>query len=161
MKFPRSWHYNMATAPVQIGPHVWLGPDLQNKKAEWIFRFTEKELEELKLGADKVVGSSCENENYLSLDLLESLETNFTLPTLYQRVGSFLASHLMNGRGFFVWRGIPVKDWDHKTTCAAFLLLGRILGGIRRQNGKGHVLGNSFSSLGFLGNKDNLLMFKK
>jgi len=126
----------------QAGKNIWYGPDISSRKAEWHFTLTPDELEELRVAADILVNSSnlFENENRLSLELLDNLDSNFELPLLKSRVADLLEI-LHNGLGFAVVSSIPVDTWTRERTAAAFLLIGKCMGNLRQQNAQGHVLG--------------------
>lgn len=123
---------------LQTGNSVWYGPDIKKREKEWLYHLTQDEITELQIAADLIVASSPDS-NFLSLQLLDSLD-NFHLPKITARVQQF-SKQLNDGLGFLLWRGVPVKEWSHTRSAAAFLLIGRCFGNLRQQNGKGHVLG--------------------
>lgn len=129
---------------VQSGSSVWYGSEIANKESDWLFTFTELELIELLIVANKLVASS--KENLLSLEYLEEMDLNVELPRITARTKDF-TDKLHNGLGFFVWRGIPVTEWSRKQTAGAFLIIGKCLGNLRQQNSKGHVLGKTSSQI--------------
>ena len=63
-------------------------------------------------------------------------------PPLLLRFRALRDSQLLLGRGFFVLRGLPVAAWGDRCSAAAFLVLSRALGALRKQNSAGHVLGH-------------------
>ena len=68
-------------------------------------------------------------------------QTNFPLP----RLAGFLFSvrnELINGKGFILFKGLPVQQWGNQKSAIAYMGLGTYLGYFVSQNGKGHVLGH-------------------
>lgn len=53
-----------------------------------------------------------------------------------------LRNELINGQGFWLFRGLPVQDWDLRKCATAYMGLGTYLGYFVSQNGRGHVLGH-------------------
>lgn len=53
-----------------------------------------------------------------------------------------LRQDLINGKGFFRFRGLPVQKWDLQKCATAYMGLGTYLGYFVSQNGRGHVLGH-------------------
>ena len=49
---------------------------------------------------------------------------------------------LVGGRGFIVFRGVPVERYSMAEAAAAFLGIGAYFGKPVSQNGKGHILGH-------------------
>ena len=68
-------------------------------------------------------------------------EQNFPLPTLGSKLKSLL-SELLDGRGFFMLRGLPVERYGLEGSAIAYLGIGRHFGSLRSSNGKGHLLGH-------------------
>ena len=53
-----------------------------------------------------------------------------------------IRSELLNGKGFILFKGFPVKAWGNQKSAVAYMGLGTYLGYFISQNGKGHVLGH-------------------
>jgi len=68
-------------------------------------------------------------------------EESFPLPTLKPRLKQLL-HELLEGRGFFMLRGLPVERYDIETAAIAYLGIGRHFGALRSSNAKGHLLGH-------------------
>lgn len=49
---------------------------------------------------------------------------------------------LMNGRGFTLFQGLPVREWGLQKSATAYMGMGAHFGYITSQNGRGHVLGH-------------------
>lgn len=63
------------------------------------------------------------------------------LPSLAPRLQQTL-DEVLNGRGFALIRGLPVKRWTRRQAAIAFLIVGAHLGNLRMQNAEGHLLGH-------------------
>jgi hypothetical protein len=74
-------------------------------------------------------------------DLASLSRSAFPLPRLAPRLHRTLDA-LLNGRGFVLWRGLPVKQWGRRRSAIAFYGLGAHLGTPISQNAQGHVLGH-------------------
>jgi hypothetical protein len=66
---------------------------------------------------------------------------DFPLPALKRRL-SHMISEVLEGRGFVLLRGLPVKRWGRRFSAIAFLGLGLHWGSLRSQNRHGHLLGH-------------------
>ncbi|KAJ6151414.1 hypothetical protein N7470_007011 [Penicillium chermesinum] len=53
-----------------------------------------------------------------------------------------LRKDLLDGKGFWLFKGIPVTEWDLQKCATAYMGLGTYLGYFTSQNGRGHVLGH-------------------
>lgn len=53
-----------------------------------------------------------------------------------------IRSELLNGKGFILFKGFPVKKWGNYKSAVAYMGLGTYLGYFVSQNGRGHVLGH-------------------
>lgn len=69
------------------------------------------------------------------------MQANFPLPKLSNRLEA-LRKDLIDGKGFFLFKGIPVREWDLRKCATAYMGLGTYLGYFTSQNGRGHVLGH-------------------
>lgn len=58
------------------------------------------------------------------------------MPNLSQRLEE-LRQDLINGKGFFRFRGLPVQEWDLQKCATAYMGLGTYLGYFLSQNGRG------------------------
>ena len=65
----------------------------------------------------------------------------FPLPGLGPKLRE-LRDALMHGRGFHVFRGLPVESYPIEINAAIFCGLGSHLGSARSQNAAGHILGH-------------------
>ena len=80
------------------GPSAWRGEDLQNSE-EWIYRFTEGDLQEFEAALAGVRGRSVE----------ELSRGDFPLPSFDARIEEFL-HEIDYGRGFLLLRGLPIHE---------------------------------------------------
>jgi len=72
---------------------------------------------------------------------------DFPLPTLSARI-AMLRLELENGRGFELWRGLPVARWSSDELSIAFWGLGLHLGRPVVQNARGELLGHVINTSG-------------
>ncbi|MGB7300133.1 MAG: TauD/TfdA family dioxygenase [Burkholderiaceae bacterium] len=99
----------------------------------WKTRLTDAEVDELSVAVAnlKATGKS-----------LQSIgRCDFPLPLLQDRIAA-LRVELEDGRGFSLWRGLPVSDWSDDERQIAFWGLGVHVGAPVVQNSKGELLGS-------------------
>jgi hypothetical protein len=53
-----------------------------------------------------------------------------------------LRKELIDGKGFILFKGFPVREWGNKKSAVAYMGLGTYLGYFVSQNSRGHVLGH-------------------
>lgn len=111
---------------------AWVGADMA-ASTDWIETLDEAELAEL--------GDASEAWMPEHTDLAKLSGEQFELPLLAARLTG-LRHELLHGRGFVLWRGLPVAQWGRRRCAIAFYGLGAHLGGARSQNAQGHVLGH-------------------
>ncbi|OQD60326.1 hypothetical protein PENPOL_c024G07409 [Penicillium polonicum] len=115
------------------GPTVWKAEDYQEHPELWTHPFTAEEVAEISDAADQFTQTGT--------PLTGISMANFPLPNLSQRLEE-LRQDLINGKGFFRFRGLPVQKWDLQKCATAYMGLGTYLGYFVSQNGRGHVLGH-------------------
>lgn len=96
----------MRTEPM-TGPSVWRADELEDSD-EWIYRFTQADLNELQRGVESVAGR----------DVHELAPDAFPLPGLEPRIKE-LIDELDTGRGFVVLRGLPIGARFSRDAAAA------------------------------------------
>lgn len=119
--------------PLQTGPAAWYGPEV-SARTDWIVHLSSEDVAEVrsaleawKLRADRGPAP------------LHAVD--FPLPRLAARLQT-IRSDLIDGRGFILIKGMPVRQWSHEDSAMAFIGLGAHLGLARSQNAKGHLLGH-------------------
>jgi hypothetical protein len=114
------------------GPGAWYGRDLAARE-DWIRPFSAAELAELDaaIGVFKASGTP----------LAEISPASFPLPALGAALKAILAE-LLEGRGFVMLRGFPVRKYSREAQAIAYLGIGSHFGRARSQNAKGHLLGH-------------------
>ncbi|MFI4932481.1 MAG: TauD/TfdA family dioxygenase [Burkholderiales bacterium] len=122
-----------AGLPARIdGPSAWHGPAMAARD-DWIETLSARELDELATASTPWIS---ERANWSELS-----RERFVLPTLAPRVAR-VQRELLEGRGFVLWRGLPLASWGRRQSAAAFYGLGAHLGRALSQNAQGHLLGH-------------------
>jgi alpha-ketoglutarate-dependent taurine dioxygenase len=73
---------------------------------------------------------------------LARLDPSDFAPESTRSLSQEIRRDLLSGRGFALLRGFPVAELEPRTTAAAFLILGGLVGRPRSQNAAGHLLGH-------------------
>ncbi|KAJ5971509.1 Taurine catabolism dioxygenase TauD/TfdA [Penicillium vulpinum] len=118
---------------VLTGPTLWKAEEYRENDDLWTHRFTSDEVAEISGASDQFIKSG--------IPLTGITKANFLLPNLSERMEN-LRQDLLNGKGFFRFRGLPVEQWDLQKCATAYMGLGTYLGYFTSQNGRGHVLGH-------------------
>jgi len=120
--------------PEQIaGPTLWKKDEYIDHPERWVHEFSPEEIKEMNDAADGFLASS--------IPLTGITKDNFKLPQLSNFLGS-VRSELINGKGFILFKGFPVRDWGNHKSAVAYMGLGTYLGYFVSQNSRGHVLGH-------------------
>lgn len=114
------------------GAAAWNSNEMAQQE-NWTRHLSEAEADELRLAVATLKGRG--------KPLLETRRSDFPLPLLQQRIAA-LRTELEGGRGFEMWRGLPVDDWDVEERQIAFWGLGLHVGAPVVQNSKGDLLGS-------------------
>ncbi len=117
----------------QTGPTVWYGPDMASRQDDWLIHLSTAEILELETAAEQFIANGA--------DIGSMIQSQFNLPTLGPKI-STLRNELINGRGFFLLRGLPVEKYNEREAATIFYGVGTCLGSARSQNSDGHVLGH-------------------
>jgi len=114
------------------GASAWYGPDLMRDNT-WLLQLSVAETEEIDnaIAAFRASGAPMEAIS----------EDSFPLPAFGPRLRQLLRE-LLEGRGFFMLRGLPVHRYDIETAAIAYLGIGRHFGALRSSNARGHLLGH-------------------
>ncbi|MGE0311498.1 MAG: TauD/TfdA family dioxygenase [Lautropia sp.] len=121
-----------AALPVFANAQAWYGPDMA-RRTDWIHEFTSDELAEIDRSVRRADASG--------RDILELTRDDLALPGLRARLADARQA-VLHGRGFQIFRGIPVDRYSMRQSAIAYWALGLHLGEPVSQNGKGHVLGH-------------------
>ena len=119
---------------IVTGPSAWLGPDL-SKDSSWIYEFAPGDLEELETALAHVKAKR--------IPLAKVRRSDFVLPSLGPKLATQL-EEVNNGRGFVVFRGLPVDRYAQEDTERILWGIGTHLGLAVTQNTKGDLLGHVF-----------------
>jgi Taurine catabolism dioxygenase TauD, TfdA family len=114
------------------GASAWLGKKIQNDPT-WIVRWDSEQIAELESAADHFLSSG--------VALEDITPASFSLKKLTPFISEIL-NELLNGRGFVMLRGLPIKSWSIEKAATIYMGLGRHMGSLRSSNGKGHLLGH-------------------
>lgn len=115
------------------GPTVWDAAEYRDNPERWTHSFTDEENAEISAAADRFIESGT--------PLTGITRALFPLPVLSARLDA-LREDLLNGKGFFRFRNLPVRQWGLHKSAVAYMGLGTYLGYFVSQNGRGHVLGH-------------------
>ncbi|KAF3400422.1 hypothetical protein DPV78_004931 [Talaromyces pinophilus] len=116
------------------GRTVWKAEDYKDHPEKWVHRFTAEEVEELSSAADRFIAAGT--------PLTGISQKNFILPNLGPYLYNELRDDLLNGKGFILFKGLPVTEWGNHKSAVAYMGLGTYLGYFVSQNSRGHVLGH-------------------
>lgn len=120
--------------PKQIsGPTVWKAEDYRDNPERWTHAFSAEEIAELGKASDDFIASGAPLTG-MTRDL-------FPLPKL-ESFFSAVRNEILNGKGFILFKGVPVEEWGLEKSATAYMGLGAYFGYFVSQNGKGHVLGH-------------------
>ena len=143
-------HSSQSLPPEQHTASAWNGPDMAQRKNEWVMQLTAADIAELEAAAKPLLASG---QNIATLN-----PADFPLPGLAPKLAA-LRNELVLGRGFALLRGLPVAQYDEHMAGAIFYGLGRHLGLPRSQNAKGHMLGH-VRDLGLKSNDPNVRIYQ-
>ncbi|KAG5918708.1 hypothetical protein E4U42_006760 [Claviceps africana] len=115
------------------GSTVWEGKDMIHNPQDWIHQWTAAELDELLQAADRF--------NASRLPLTHISKTNFRLPTLEPLLQD-IRHDILNGKGFIVFRGLPIEEWGRYKAAVVTMGLSVHLGYLVSQNKLGLILGH-------------------
>ena len=114
-------------------PSAWIGEEMVKKKDQWITELLPEEISELEQVAQNFINNS--------IDLGTITKINFPLPLLETRLEN-IRNTLIQGRGFEVIRGLPVKSYSQEMAATIFCGIGAYIGKAVSQNAMGHILGH-------------------
>jgi hypothetical protein len=136
------------------GPTVWKAEDYRDHPERWTHRFSAEEIEELNKAADDFIASGTPLTGitkvstradkwpaHVQVLTLPSHQADFPL----LKLAGFLSEvreDLLNGKGFILLKGMPVREWGLHKSAVVYMGLGTHLGYFVSQNSRGHVLGH-------------------
>lgn len=112
---------------------AWLGSELQKKTDLWESHLSLKFISDIEQAANYFLS--------LDIDLSEINRDSFPLK-VFDGYLSELALKLLDGIGFEVIKGLPVKRYSPEMIATIFFGIGAHLGDARSQNADGHLLGH-------------------
>jgi len=113
-------------------PAAWTRQQMQGTEV-WKYHLNEQEVAELKAAVRHAKNSG--------VAMREMHIKDFPLDGLRLRIDT-LREELESGRGFELWRGLPIQEWSTEELSIAFWGLGLHLGRPITQNAKGELLGH-------------------
>ncbi|KGO65228.1 Taurine catabolism dioxygenase TauD/TfdA [Penicillium italicum] len=120
---------------IHTGPTVWKAEDYRENPELWTHRFTTEEIAEISDASDQFIQTG------IPLTGISKASLSLTMRRTRGQLEE-LRQDLINGKGFFRFRGLPVQRWDLQKCATAYMGLGTYLGYFVSQNGHGHVLGH-------------------
>lgn len=124
-----------AAAPLQPvdDPADWTAADMAHS-GQWLYRFDAKEIAEIRVA----IAPFDRDE----IDLMALDADDLALPRLGKTLRA-VRKEVLHGRGFILFRGLPVEELGQRGSAVAFWAIGRHLGdNACSQNQRGHVLGH-------------------
>ena len=112
------------------GPQAWTGRE-QVARGDWSYT----------LSADDVAEIDSALAGVRDIEILDIDKSAFPLPGLSSRLAE-VKREILDGRGFFLFRGLPIARYSTAEAARIFWSLGAHWGEAVSQNGKGHVLGH-------------------
>ncbi len=96
------------------GPTVWQAEDYKNNRERWTHVFSDEEIAELGAAADDFISAGT--------PLTGMSKEHFPLPRLQSFFGA-VRNELVNGKGFILFKGIPVREWGLHKCAVSFSLI--------------------------------------
>lgn len=115
-----------------VDPAGWTAADLAASD-DWIYELSDAERDDLRDAVARI-----EKQGRAILDITRE---DFPLPVLDPGLEA-LYDELLEGRGFFLMRGVPVEAFTKEQAAIAFWGIGTRFGSALSQNIKGHMLGH-------------------
>ncbi|MBL0421088.1 TauD/TfdA family dioxygenase [Ramlibacter sp. AW1] len=122
---------NMLTT-AYTGPSAWTRSQMEADPS-WRYQLSRDEVDQVRRAVDAAMATGKPLECITADD--------FPLGSLHERIRR-LAVELEEGRGFELWRGLPVDEWSIDERGMAYWGLGRHLGDPVVQNARGELFGH-------------------
>ncbi|KAH8727238.1 hypothetical protein GQ44DRAFT_612480 [Phaeosphaeriaceae sp. PMI808] len=115
------------------GSTAWDQAKYKNNPENWTHSFTADEIKEISEAADAFIKSG--------VPLTGITKEKFALKN-FSKFLEPLRKDLIDGKGFILFKGLPVTEWGNRKSAVAYMGLGTYLGYFVSQNSRGHVLGH-------------------
>lgn len=115
-----------------VDPAGWTADELAASD-DWIYELSTAEKEDIRKAVARI--------EQQGLAILDITRNDFPLPDFDAGLEA-LYDELLEGRGFFLMRGVPVEDFSKEQAAIAFWGIGTRFGNMISQNTKGHMLGH-------------------
>lgn len=129
--------YPYSAFPKQISttaPTYWDAADYDPNPSLWQHPFSPEELDSLSKAADEFIAQG--------LPITGITPSNFHLSSTLRASLASMRNELLNGKGFLLYKGLPVHEWGNYKSGVAYFGLGSHLGLPVSQNSRGHILGH-------------------
>lgn len=121
-----------AALPTFENPQAWYGAEMAARD-DWIHTFTRDEIVEIE--------SALRHAEATGLEINDIRQQHFPLGSL-RPILAEVRNEVLWGRGFMLFRGLPIERLTRRQAALAYWGLGLYLGEAVIQNGKGHTLGH-------------------
>jgi hypothetical protein len=128
-----SLHLSTYAALIPEQSTAWDKNDYTNNPERWTHTFSDEEVQEISAAADSFLSSNT--------PLTGITKEKFPLPS-FSKFLVPLRKELIDGKGFILFKGLPVTKWGNRKSAVAYMGLGTYLGYFVSQNSRGHVLGH-------------------
>jgi hypothetical protein len=115
-------------------PTYWESSDYASNPSLWQHPFSPEELASLSKAADDFIAQN--------LPITGINPSNFHLSDTLRASLASMRNELLNGKGFLLYKGLPVNEWGNYKSGVAYFGLGSHLGLPVSQNSRGHILGH-------------------
>ena len=112
---------------------AWLGRELAASPERWTYTLSPREIDALLQATTTAIANG--------KPLIELAASEFELGAFATGLAT-IREELLQGRGFYMLRGLPTATMDRLAIATCFWGIGAHLGIAVSQNGKGHVLGH-------------------
>jgi hypothetical protein len=107
------------------GPTAWSKADYASNPERWTHVFSSSEVKEISDAADRFIESGT--------PLTGITKEKFELASFGGFLGT-LRKELIDGKGFILFKGLPVQEWGNRKSAVAYMGLGTYLGYFVSQN---------------------------
>mmetsp|Transcript_15606 Transcript_15606/g.25853 ORF Transcript_15606/g.25853 Transcript_15606/m.25853 type:complete len:411 (-) Transcript_15606:185-1417(-) len=120
-------------------PSFWYGPDIAKRPQDWTRYLTSDEVAEIRSAID----FAKKKYSHLSIEEIIPIirKEDFPLPKFAGEIEK-IYQKVVNGNGFFLLEGLPVREWSIPDISLAYFGIGSYIGEAVSQNAMGHILGH-------------------